>query len=530
MTHRPPPPPPPSLARAPAYGTRVSRTYEPGDPELKKKKVRPFRLKELEHVPAEHKLLYRALLRSMPEALFEPKFERQVAELVQRYSGMDTNLWLHGVRVVETLRLRSLIPGVACILIVGLPPRAEKILVEVDLMFVYRVVGKLLGAKDSPVDIHRPLTEIEQGVFLFLALKVLALVQQGWAHPEQVALRIEDVRGDIKSTADVLRMEKRWLCVAYKMTFDLDVGAVRLFIPDSLAKTVVTERPPVGSALAERARQKVRERFQMVSGAVTEGYIEVGRIQLDRGDLGGLDPGDIVLLDEAKMQIQDGVVSGPAEMRIGLGRHGFLRGVVSVQNDQQVFEVHEIVIEEIPDAHDPALGHGDPENPEQVVAEYEDGAVPAEDESSEGEGELPEEHDQEAYDEEWGLDDEDDGDDEEYEAGGGEEYEEQAEEGQAEGYGEGGEEGEPAPPDDNLEQVEPLLGDIPMVLVVELGRVQLTADEVVRLRPGQLIELGRSPVDPVDLVVNGKLVAKGELVEIEGALGVKLLNLVRGNE
>lgn len=57
--------------------------------------------------------------------------------------------------------------------------------------------------------------------------------------------------------------------------------------------------------------------------------------------------------------------------------------------------------------------------------------------------------------------------------------------------------------------------------------MQLTADEVIRLRAGQIIELGRSPVDPVDLVVAGKLLAKGELVEIDGALGVKILKLVK---
>jgi flagellar motor switch protein FliM len=132
--------------------------------------------------------------------------------------------------------------------------------------------------------------------------------------------------------------------------------------------------------------------------------------------------------------------------------------------------------------------------------------------------------DAEAYDEDYGLDDENDGDDEEY-------ADEQGY-GEQEGYGEeGAYEEEPDPPgDDNLEQVEALLGDIPMVLMVELGRVQLTADEIIRLRPGQLIELGRAPTDPVDLVVGGKLVAKGELVEIDGALGVKLLNLAKGAE
>jgi type III secretion system YscQ/HrcQ family protein len=506
------------MARVPIHGTRVSRTYEAHDPELRKKRIRPFKLNELEHIPRGEANLYRALLRTMPDVLFDPSFRRQVIKQIQRYAQMDIDLWFHTARVIETNRIRSLIPGVACIVVVGLAPRAEKILVEVDLQFVYRIVGKLLGAKGA-IDIHRPLTEIEQGVFLFVALKVLALFQSGWAHPEQVALRIEDIRGDVKSTADIIKHEKRWLCFSWKLTFDLDVGGVRVLVPESLATAIVLTPPPRGSDLEKREHRLIRKRFPIVSGTMAEGWIEVGRIELSRSDLEGVDPGDIILLDEAKVAFAEGAVQGPAEMRIGTGRHGFLKGEIREQDGQQVFEVQEIVIEEIPDAHDPVEGHGAEENPEQVVAEYEDG------EQDDGKASSSAVRDDDAFDEDYGIDDEDDGDDEEY-----------AEDEEQEGYGEDGEEAqeeeqeEEPPADDNLEQAAPLLGDIPMILVVELGRVQLSADEVIRLRPGQLIELGRSPVDPVDLVVNGKLVAKGELVEIEGSLGVKLLNLVKASE
>ena len=47
------------------------------------------------------------------------------------------------------------------------------------------------------------------------------------------------------------------------------------------------------------------------------------------------------------------------------------------------------------------------------------------------------------------------------------------------------------------------------------------------LRPGQVIELSRSPGEPVDLVVAGKRIGKGELVEIDGELGVRILSLAR---
>lgn len=70
-----------------------------------------------------------------------------------------------------------------------------------------------------------------------------------------------------------------------------------------------------------------------------------------------------------------------------------------------------------------------------------------------------------------------------------------------------------------------LLADIPLQIAVELARVAVSADEVVALRVGHVIELHRSAGEPVELSVNGKVVARGELVEVEGQLGVRVLSL-----
>jgi len=70
-----------------------------------------------------------------------------------------------------------------------------------------------------------------------------------------------------------------------------------------------------------------------------------------------------------------------------------------------------------------------------------------------------------------------------------------------------------------------LLTDIPLQIAVELARVQVGADEVVGLRVGQVLDLQRGPGEPVELSVNGKVIARGELVEIEGQLGVRVLSL-----
>ena len=81
-------------------------------------------------------------------------------------------------------------------------------------------------------------------------------------------------------------------------------------------------------------------------------------------------------------------------------------------------------------------------------------------------------------------------------------------------------------PADNFEGTAGLLRDVSAPVVVELGRLRLNAAQVTRLRAGQIIRLPRGPNDPVDLVVNGKLFARGELIEVDGALGVRLQQIV----
>lgn len=72
-----------------------------------------------------------------------------------------------------------------------------------------------------------------------------------------------------------------------------------------------------------------------------------------------------------------------------------------------------------------------------------------------------------------------------------------------------------------------LMENITTPLVVELGRASLSVIAIGQLKEGNIVELNRNPTDPVDLVIAGKRVGKGELVEIEGELGVRVLSIVK---
>jgi len=79
--------------------------------------------------------------------------------------------------------------------------------------------------------------------------------------------------------------------------------------------------------------------------------------------------------------------------------------------------------------------------------------------------------------------------------------------------------------DPNQLTAAPLLSDVPLRLVVELARIPVTLEEVVEMKVGHTIDLGRLASEPLSLVVNGKAVGQGELVEFEGRLGIRLISV-----
>jgi flagellar motor switch protein FliN/FliY len=61
---------------------------------------------------------------------------------------------------------------------------------------------------------------------------------------------------------------------------------------------------------------------------------------------------------------------------------------------------------------------------------------------------------------------------------------------------------------------------------VRFGQTELTLEHLARLGPGSIIDLGRSPDEHVDVLVNGRLVARGEVVVVGGNYGVRILEVV----
>jgi flagellar motor switch protein FliN/FliY len=73
-----------------------------------------------------------------------------------------------------------------------------------------------------------------------------------------------------------------------------------------------------------------------------------------------------------------------------------------------------------------------------------------------------------------------------------------------------------------------LVLDVPVELSVELGKRTIPIAEILSIGPGAVIELGKAAGESLDVLVNGKLVARGEAVVVGEKYGIRIVEVIKG--
>jgi len=84
----------------------------------------------------------------------------------------------------------------------------------------------------------------------------------------------------------------------------------------------------------------------------------------------------------------------------------------------------------------------------------------------------------------------------------------------------------PEPEDDGPPAMDAVL-DVPVKVQAVLGRARMSIAELVSMHPGYIFELDRRVGEPIDILVNDRPIARGEIVMIDGSLGVTLTEIVK---
>lgn len=85
---------------------------------------------------------------------------------------------------------------------------------------------------------------------------------------------------------------------------------------------------------------------------------------------------------------------------------------------------------------------------------------------------------------------------------------------------------DPAPPAEETHPDFSFIKDIPVQLSVELGRARLPIKDILKLGQGSVVELSAQAGEPMDVLINGMLIAQGEIVSVNGNYGVRLTDII----
>lgn len=72
-----------------------------------------------------------------------------------------------------------------------------------------------------------------------------------------------------------------------------------------------------------------------------------------------------------------------------------------------------------------------------------------------------------------------------------------------------------------------LLKDVELTVQAELGKTKRLVKDILRLQVGSVLQLEKEAGEPVDILVNNKAIARGEVVEMDGQYGVRITEIVR---
>lgn len=344
----------------------------------------------------------------------------------------------------------------------------------------------LLTQESHPLTFHDP--DLSESFYRFLALEVLYQLTQ---------ISFDKTLAPILTSQAVLPNQDS-LCKDISITVQGQTIWGRLIISPEFRISWVEH-----FAKKETSSELTQELAQLTTVIV---HVEAGKCEMSLKEWKGIKPGDFILLDNCT-----------------LDSDGFNGRVTLTVNGKRAFRAKlkegTLKILELPLLHEV-------ETPMAKQPEHED-----EDDFSDLD--LPEESEQEESEESDDLD----LFEEDLLSEGSEAESESESEATAEEKLEGEQEAllgeEPSKKEAPAEKTpsEPTLfspEQVPLNVIVEVGRIQMTVEQLLKLEPGNLLEIDIHPENGVILTMQGKAVGKGELIRIGEAIGVRVLQLGQG--
>lgn len=428
----------------------------------------PYRWPRLDKVSKQQVSLLRRLEWMLPNVRSTGEVSESVKRRLSELMEESVSLQAEYVHIVPPSKVRQYVSEPTFLAVLAPQPNKTRGLLEVEINLAHTAIDMLMGGAGEAVAL-RPLTDIEEGVMTYVIIETLKALAPTMDQ-NMPKLRIEGLAKSFDEAMTLLGDVESLAVVQLRASIGAQTGYLRLFIPESVLAQA--NPPPMGAS--RRARRSAEASAHAMRLRLVRCWVraEIGTVDIMASDLAQVRPKDVIIVDSLSAR-PDKKAGGTARLRVGFGRMGYVKAEVIYDGGRFKCVVGDGVAVEAPlDNRPPDMEGGSPPEGGDAPEPAPEAAPP------------PENHEQE-----------------------------EAVTGVIQDMDE-----------KQLEGAD-LLGDVPLQIMVELGRVAVTAEDVVAMKIGHVLDLNKTAGEPVELSVNGKVVARGEVVEIDGSLGVRIVAL-----
>ncbi len=446
---------------------------EPPAPSGRDALWKPYRWPKLDKVSKQQVSLLRRLEWMLPNVRSTGEVSESVKRRLSELMEEPVSLQAEYVHIVPPSKVRQYVSEPTFLAVLAPQPNKTRGLLEVEINLAHTAIDMLMGGAGEAVAL-RPLTDIEEGVMTYVIIETLKALAPTMDQ-NMPKLRVEGLAKSFDEAMTLLGEVENLAVVQLRASIGSQTGYLRLFIPESVLAQA--NPPPMGQV--RRARRSAEASAHAMRLRLVRCWVraEIGTVDIMAADLAQVRPKDVIIVDSLSAR-PDKKAGGTARLRVGYGRMGYVRAEVLFEGGRFKCRVGEPVAAEQPlDGRPPDMETGEGAPPAEGGSEG--SPAPASDEDLSSQDSVHEEPVT----------------------------------------------GVIQDMDDNKMEGSDLLGDVPLQIMVELGRVSVTAEDVVAMKVGHVLDLNKTAGEPVELSVNGKVVARGEVVEIDGSLGVRIVSL-----
>ncbi|MBL8149452.1 MAG: FliM/FliN family flagellar motor switch protein [Blastocatellia bacterium] len=400
------------------------------------------------------------------------------------------------------------------LLVIGVEPMGYKALVEIEPNFIIGITDLIFGSESGlGSKILRTLSNIETGVIEFLALRTIKAMSSTMSEFSGITLRLEQllVQGGqtLKNPEVIAEPNEPVLEVTTRFAIADSLTYLNLYLPYKLLKETSHQKMSMQNQIELLSRW-----MPAVETTKTELVAEIGEIKLSSQELLQLEPSDIILLQEVRVRLYGTELSGEMDIRLGVwGEICFKSDIIAEEGSVKVILNS---ITKNPRVHQTEYFRSIEATKEKRTKVQTDPGV---DTLNQMTGEANRRTKIDSFGTATRGDHRGD-------------VTEEADFGETTAkhvrdYADRDGEESMAEHEENIGESAEFVQAVPVTLIVELGRRSMTIADITRLRIGQIVDLQRTPSEPVDLTIDGKVIGRGELVDIDGELGVRILRLFR---